>query len=67
MIKGSLEAFKDAPPLIRIVAPVPGAPPPALIETPAIRPFNKLSALTLTPLLKSLAASNANDPVASFF
>ncbi len=44
-IKGSFEAFNDDPPLIRISAFAPGAPPPVTL-TPATLPVIKFSAVT---------------------
>ena len=55
-IKGSFLANNDAPPLILISEPEPGAPL-VLMVRPATRPFNKFSAVTLAPLLKSFVVN----------
>ena len=41
IINGSLLADMDEPPLIRIVAPLPGAPPDEVITVPALLPTIK--------------------------
>ena len=64
-IKGSLEAPKEAPPLILIVEPAPGSPP-VFIAKPATLPFSKFSAVVIFPLLKSLEVIAVTEPVASF-
>ena len=65
-IKGSLEAVKEAPPLILISEPEPGAPL-VLIVKPATLPFNKFSAVTTAPLLNSFEEIVVTAPVTSFF
>ena len=66
IIKGSFDAFNEAPPLILISEPDPGAPL-VFMDTPAILPFNKFSAVTTLPLLKFFESNVATDPVASSF
>jgi len=64
-IKGLLEALIEDPPLILISDPDPGAPLVVTV-TPATRPCNKFSAVTILPFVKSLAVTDSIDPVASF-
>src|SRR5574337_958863 len=66
-INGSLLAFSDEPPRIRIVLPEPGAPPFGVMDTPATLPLINCSGVVTTPLLKSLAVTVDTDPVRSFF
>ena len=48
-IKGSLLAFKEAPPRIRITLPEPGAPPLEVIDTPATLPDINCSGVAMLP------------------
>ena len=48
-IKGSLLAFKDAPPRIRILLPPPADPPPEVICKPATLPCNNCSDEGINP------------------
>src|SRR5690554_7636646 len=62
---GSLEAFREEPPLTRMVEPLPGAPPELVITTPALLPTNKSCGEVMAPRLKSLALTTSTEPVAS--
>ena len=64
-ISGLLDAPRDAPPLILIVDPEPGAPP-VLIDKPATLPCNRFSGVTIFPLLNSSLFTETTEPVASF-
>ena len=66
-INGSLLAFKEAPPLILIVLPAPGAPPLEVICTPATLPAISCSAEVFCPLTKSFEVTLTTEPVKSFF
>src|SRR6478752_6748737 len=66
-INGSLLAFSEAPPRIRIVLPEPGAPPLDVICTPATFPAISCSGVVIDPLLKSFAVIAVTAPVRSFF
>ena len=67
MIKGSLLADMDEPPLILIVDPLPGAPPEEVITVPALLPTIRSCAEVIPPLLKSLELTVLTAPVASDF
>ena len=62
---GLLLADNEAPPLILIVEPLPGAPPPYVICTPATLPVNIWSGDTIKPLFSSLDFTDVTEPVAS--
>ena len=66
-IKGSLLAFNEAPPLIRMVLPAPGAPLLLIIDTPATLPAINCSGVVIAPVLKSLAVTVDTEPDKSFF
>ena len=66
-INGSLLAFSDAPPLIRMVLPEPGAPLLLVIDTPATLPAINCSGVEIAPVLKSFEEILTTDPVKSFF
>ena len=65
-IKGSLLALSEAPPLILIVLPEPGAPPFEVICTPATLPAISCSGLVNCPCTKSLEETLVTLPVKSF-
>ena len=66
-INGSLDAESDAPLLIRIVAPAPGAPELETTFTPGTLPTNASWAVVRNPLLKSSGLMAVTEPVASDF
>src|SRR5678815_2883489 len=66
-ISGSLLAFNEEPPRIRIVLPEPGAPSFGVMDTPATFPAINCSGETMAPFWKSLAVTDTTDPVRSFF
>ena len=65
-INGSLLALSEAPPLILMVLPAPGAPPFEVICTPATLPAINCSGLVNCPFTKSLEEMLATLPVKSF-
>ena len=48
-INGSLDAFRDAPPRIRMLLPADGEPPELIICTPETFPLMSRSLLRVTP------------------
>ena len=48
-ISGSLLAFNEAPPRIRMVLPAPGEPPLLVIDTPATLPAINCSGVVMLP------------------
>ena len=66
-INGSLLAFKEAPPRIRMVLPAVGEPLLDMICTPAILPLMSCSGELIIPSLKSLLLTLATAPVRSPF
>ena len=64
-IRGSFEAFSDAPPRIRMVLPADGEPPPLTICTPLTLPLISCSGELMTPWLKSLLLTLETEPVRS--
>ena len=66
-MSGSLEALMEEPPRIRMVAPAPGIPEPAVTTTPALLPRRRSAGVVMTPLLISSALTVETDPVRSLF
>src|SRR5690349_21106812 len=52
-INGSLLALREAPPRMRMVLPLPGAPPFDMIETPGALPAINCSGVVIDPFWKS--------------
>ncbi len=65
-INGELEALNEAPPRMRILTPVPGAPPPSVICTPATLPLINPSGVVMGPFTKSFALTVVIALVRSF-
>ena len=66
-IRGSFDAFNDAPPLILMVLPPVGEPPEERIWTPDTFPFMSCSGDDIRPSLKSLVFTDEREPVMSLF
>jgi hypothetical protein len=65
-IKGSLLAFREAPPRILITLPLPGAPPFGVMLTPATLPAINCSGVVIAPFTKSFELIVVTAPVRSF-
>ena len=66
-IRGSLDAFSEEPPRIRIWAPLPGAPSLLVTLTPAIFPEIISCAFITKPLFFPSGFMAVTEPVRSFF
>ena len=66
-INGSLDAFKDEPPRIRICVPTPGSPELLVTFTPAIFPEIMSCAFTTRPLFFESGVKAVTEPVRSDF
>ena len=62
---GALLADKEVPPRKRMEELFVGSPPPCETTKPATLPCNNCSAEEITPCLKSLAETEAIEPVKS--
>ncbi len=64
-IKGSLLAFKDEPPRMRMRLPAPGIPELDVIRTPGVLPKIKASGVEKEPFWKDLVFTLTTEPVKS--
>ena len=66
-MSGLWSALRDAVPRMRMVAPAPGIPEPAVTTTPALLPRSRSAGVVMTPLLSSSALTVETEPVRSLF